>query len=494
MKVLVVDDSSMFRKAVIAELDAQGYEFIEAEDGASAIEKVQAGGVDLITLDVEMPKMNGFETCKAIRAFDTEMPIIFLTGNDDLNGRKEGFDSGANEFLTKSFHPGELKITVDRILHPRERRGELNVLVVEDVRLSRAMIKSILEQEGVNVFEAENGKVAYEILKKEGSNIHCVVTDYNMPVMSGSDLCEKIRLEMGLKTLPVIFLSAESDQFKVLEFYKVGATDFIVKPFFKELFISRIMAHLEVNILYRNLEKNIKKLEESNKVKDQFLAVCSHDLRGPIGNIMGFAGVMREDENLDKEHLEALDYIDSSANYLNNLIEDLLDISKMQVQEELELEKLDILEILNNCKNSNQTLSEGKKIDIILNNKTKHTQIYVKGHRTSFIRISNNLISNAIKFSNSGSSIQMIVSTDDASIVTIQFKDAGLGIPQSALPTIFEKFSGAGRAGTAGEKSTGLGLSIVQDLVIAQGGEISVESEENVGSTFTIKIPLIPGS
>lgn len=289
MKILVVDDSSMIRKIIRKELEDGGYDVIEAKDGLEAITQAAVPSPpDLITLDVKMPKLDGFETCRKLTEEqyahfftnfkDGKIPIIFVTANDTIEDRKQGFELGATDFVTKPFEKGELLTAVNKILKPVKTSQKLIALVVDDTALARKIVSESLAREGLDVIEAEDGIQAFEIIKKQMSKIDIVITDMMMPRMNGVELTEKIRNELNLADLPVIFLTAMDNQSSLLKIFKAGATDHIVKPFAKEELIARVNVHLEKGQLNKRLRKMVKELHaalEEVKTLGGMIPICA---------------------------------------------------------------------------------------------------------------------------------------------------------------------------------------------------------------------------
>ncbi|MDZ7761129.1 MAG: response regulator [Desulfovermiculus sp.] len=275
-RVLIVDDSALIRQTIRAELENGGYEIMEAKDGLEAIVKVRsANPPDLITMDVNMPAIDGFETCRRLRQEhpghhqlkenDRHIPILFVTGRDSMENRKKGFELGAVDFISKPFAPGQLLTTVTQVLSPKMADRGMRALVVDDSAVSRRVVASCMQQEGIGVIEAVDGKEAYDHMCNASESIDVIITDLLMPGMDGKTLCHKVRTELGLRDLPIIVLTALSDTSEILEVFKSGGSDYLVKPFAKEELVARIGVHIERNEMNKKLRTTIAELQEANR-------------------------------------------------------------------------------------------------------------------------------------------------------------------------------------------------------------------------------------
>lgn len=501
MKILVVDDSRTFRKIARKELETAGYEIVEAADCKEALEKIISTPVNLVTLDVEMPCFDGFETCKKLRSaefsrlipwkIESALPIIFVTADDTLEARSKGFNAGAADFITKPFLPGELLSSINRILKPENRYKGLGALVADDSKPIRIIVSQALREMGMTVIEAANGKEAFDIFRDRMKEIDLIVTDYYMPEMDGRELCRKIRADLNHKGVPILFLSALSEREGILELFKAGATDYLIKPFVKEEFLARVKVHLHVRLLNRELHRRVQTLKKLSKLQDDFLTICSHDLRAPLTNIQGFADILLE-ENLDKEQSDQfLNVIKSSAQFLLSLINDLLELKRIQSDtEDMEMQPLVLCDAARASVNALQYMASVKNIDLELVDHTPEGA-KISGDANSLLRIANNLLSNAIKFTPKDGWIKLTIEPHNNREIALSVIDSGMGIPEEKIPHLFEKFSRASQSGTEGEKGTGLGLSIVKQLVTKHGGTIEVSSRVGQGSTFKALFPIL---
>lgn len=232
---------------------------------------------------------------------------------------------------------------------------------------------------------------------------------------------------------------------------------------------------------------NCKKL---NNQENEFLGMAAHDLRNPITIIQNSSSVILKylNENLTDKQREFLRRINDSSKFMVNLINDLLDISKIESGRlELEITKNDYVDFLKNNIDLNKYFAneKGISINLILEN----TIPLVDFDKNKFEQVLNNLISNAIKYSYPDTTIHIEVARQGNFVVT-KVIDQGQGIPEDEMPYIFKAFQRASVKPTAGEKSTGLGLAITKRIVEGHQGEIGVESQVGKGSTFYFKLPI----
>jgi signal transduction histidine kinase len=495
MKILVVDDNRVSREIVKKELEDPDFQILEADNGLKALELIEAeADIDLVTLDVEMPKMNGYEVCSNIRAKELQrtgsevkrlLPIIFVTGDDTLEGRRQGFEAGATDFIVKGFSKRELRHLVDRLLKPERRMAGLKVLVAEDKHHIRASLRAYLEELGVNVAEAKDGQAALDFI--QGSEqIDLLLASDQLAGLDGVALCQKLRRELNWTEIPIVLLTENGDRSYGLSLLKAGATDYLMKPLVKEELFARLNVFLEVVLLNVKSRHQVEELKKLNQLKDDFLRVCSHDLKSPITGILGMAQLLPQLGPLTEPQQEMCTHIRKSGHFLQELIDDLLDLNRYQDLEQLEAEPVELLALLQECLKNALITAQGKKIT--LQQRWAQAEAYVLGDKTALMRIFNNLLSNAVKFTPKGGRIDISLQSKDADYV-LKIQDSGIGIPEKDLETIFDSFQKRSRKGTAGERGTGLGLSITKSLTEKQNGSISISSTVGSGTTVTLHFP-----
>jgi two-component system sensor histidine kinase VicK len=232
-------------------------------------------------------------------------------------------------------------------------------------------------------------------------------------------------------------------------------------------------------------------LNNHNNKKNNILTMLAHDLAGPLGAIQNFTALLdRETQNFNNPKLDKfISSIERIAKNSIHLIHTYIDQEFLESADVKVLKKR--VDVLEKIKLGVTTYTETENdLDITFDVKANRTHIYVEIDEDKFLQVINNLISNALKFTPKGGSININLEEKDKSVV-ISISDTGIGIPKAFHNTLFEKFTNARRRGLKGEVTTGLGMSIIKTIVEWHGGSIWFNSEENVGTTFSIEIPKI---
>jgi len=242
--------------------------------------------------------------------------------------------------------------------------------------------------------------------------------------------------------------------------------------------------------MQRELSKKNRELDELNKLKNQFLGIAAHDLRNPLGVIMGYSDYLLEEVEgiLSDDQNDMLKSILESSEFMLRLLNDLLDISAIESGNlNLNLMKADLVQVVRKNVELNNVIAHKKNISIQLNATESMPEILFDMGKIE--QVLNNLISNAVKFSLPGSNVNVFISKSDSDL-TVAVTDQGPGIPQDECERLFKPFQKTSVKSTAGEKSTGLGLSIVRNLILGHNGKIWVESKVGEGSTFYFSLPV----
>jgi signal transduction histidine kinase len=259
------------------------------------------------------------------------------------------------------------------------------------------------------------------------------------------------------------------------------------------LYVGKMQAHLDnleqiVSERTKELAERTNELAEINQQKDAFLSVLMHDMMTPLANIQFCAEVIHEDSSISRENRHLSQLMLRSQHTMHNLVRNILDVAKLQAVGELPMHKAP-MDLSQSVVQMVETMTpEAREKGITLHCAVAAKPLYILADLHQIERVLMNLISNAIKYTPVGGSVQ-VRTHHEGTYVTLAVQDTGYGIPADELPYLFERFR---RLKQLEDKAsgTGLGLTITKALVEQHGGEISVVSEAAVGSTFTVKFPL----
>lgn len=238
----------------------------------------------------------------------------------------------------------------------------------------------------------------------------------------------------------------------------------------------------------RELELQKEKAEESTKLKSQFLASMSHELRTPMNSILGLTELILEKAQLDGRNKERLEVVFKSGKRLMTLINDILDLSKIEAGK-MELRNEDVLleEIVEEVSNTINPLAIEKSLSFVIN-RDCNTRVIINTDRGRIVQILINLLGNAVKFTDKGK-VELALSVTESKMLKFSVIDSGIGIPEDQQKIIFEEFRQVDGSTTRKYSGTGLGLAICKKIVDLLGGEIWVESKMSRGSNFSFTIP-----
>ncbi|MFY8160951.1 MAG: hybrid sensor histidine kinase/response regulator, partial [Candidatus Kapaibacteriota bacterium] len=333
------------------------------------------------------------------------------------------------------------------------------ILIVDDLPENIKVLGSILKNEGFNVAVANDGNMAIKI----ATNIipDLLLLDIMMPNMNGFELATLLSENEKTKNIPVIFITAKNETVDILEGFRLGAVDYITKPFNPAELIVRVYNHLELKFSKDIISKQKEELALLNKSKDKFFSIISHDLRSPFSGFLGLTELLDQDfESFEKEEIKTLSKnMNFAAKDLYALLENLLEWSRSQMNNiSFNPEKINILDIINNLSNLFEQTLNNKSLNLIINKPQKDEEVFVFADSYMVNSIIRNLISNAIKFSPKGNNIEVIIENLNTNFTNIYIKDYGVGISKQNIDSLFKIDSKYVTKGTENEKGTGLGL------------------------------------
>lgn len=355
------------------------------------------------------------------------------------------------------------------------------LLVVDDEPNNLLLMERLLEQH-YQIICASNGQSALDILAQ--SSVDVVLLDIMMPNMSGYEVLKTIRANSATSDLPVILVSAMSDAKDVAQGLEFGANDYLSKPINPEVTSARIRTQIALKQLQDDRKKVIQELQAAQTMKDNLLRIASHDLKGPLMNVLLVASLFREEQEKIPASREWLDMLEATVHTMQTVIEDFLDTAALNSSVvNLALEQVSIQSIVDTLIKLYKTPAEKKAIRIEAYDYNGH--IFANGDR--FLQALGNLVSNAVKYSPLHSTIRIWTVREDNSIF-ICVGDEGPGIPVGERSRLFTQFGKLSTRPTGGEHSTGLGLWIVKQMINLQGGEVGVDCPTEGGSVFWMQM------
>ncbi|MEE2745188.1 MAG: hybrid sensor histidine kinase/response regulator [Bdellovibrionota bacterium] len=354
------------------------------------------------------------------------------------------------------------------------------ILIADDTQKNVQVIGTVLRREGYQINVASSGEQAIELANKITPDL--VLLDIMMPGGDGIETCQKLKKMKELEKVPILFISAKSELEDVLRGFQVGGSDYIPKPFNSQELVARVKTHLE-NKLYGEL------IEKQNAERQELIHILCHDLSNPVVGIIGILELLDEVKTLE-EAKKFFNYLKIGADNAFGIIEMIRKIQLLdERQNSLTLKRVNLLEVFRECLNIIYLRAKKKNIKINLDVDEGH---YVIVEKTSFINsVLINLLTNSLKFSDSGSSIEVSSSIENDK-VKIKITDFGIGMSEKLLENIFDMSEETSRRGTEGETGTGYGMPLVRKFINQYGGKLlikSSEEQEDHGTVVTIELP-----
>lgn len=373
---------------------------------------------------------------------------------------------------------------MDPIINP----SDYTILIVDDNQTNIILLQAILKRAKYNTVSATNGTDALRIMQEMHPDL--VLLDIMMPEMDGYEVARRKDEIEDIHSIPFLFVTALSDTNSMVKGFKAGCSDFITKPFNTEEILIRIH-HQIINVENRRIinSKN-EELKSLIRNRDKLYAVVAHDLRSPLGTIKSVLDIL--DENLNSEIIgfelyDLLHATTESADELFGLLENLLFWTRTQMGKLIfQPKEIKITDAVTDAIKATSSMSNIHRIDISYSDNTDNATVLAdKNMITTVIR---NILVNAIKFSDEDSSIEIETKIVDNQL-SCSITDHGCGMDDEVKQALQQQIS-ITTTGKHQEEGTGLGLTLCREFIRAHNGNLSFESEMNVGTTFTFTIPL----
>ena len=340
-----------------------------------------------------------------------------------------------------------------------------------------------------------------------------LLLDWELPGISGLELCEFVRARWDSTVLPILILTGLDKSEHLVAALAAGATDYVTKPFSDDVLQARVSSMLRAKTLNERLRETEAELrgrtsaveaarlevaegarteaEQANRAKDDFLALVSHELRTPLTSILAWTRLLRE-QRLDAEGTQkGIEIIERSARAQVQLIEDLLDVSRTVYGKlSLDLSRIDFCRLVREATESLRPAVEAKSVTLTF--AADQHPVWMAGDAGRLQQVVWNLLSNSLKFTRAPGAIRVALEPE-ATTVRLVISDEGDGIEPEFLPRVFDRFRQATGRGDRRDGGLGLGLALVRSIVELHGGTVSAVSEgTGRGATFTVELPLSP--
>jgi len=361
------------------------------------------------------------------------------------------------------------------------------VLIVDDNPENLKVLGQIIRKKGHNLTFAQDGENALISVKAKRPDL--VLLDIMMPGMDGYEVCQHLKENVETQEIPVIFLTAKTEQEDIIRGFELGAVDYVTKPFNTHELLMRVNTHLELKNARDTILHQKTDLEKANTAKDKFFSIIAHDLSNLFNGLLSFSDILTNKtisltEN-DKE--EFLGIIQQSSQQGFTLLRNLLDWSRVQTgRVHFQPEHQNLRAVVDSNIMLLSSNAKAKNINMLCD---ISPTVLVFTDANMFNTVIRNLLSNAIKFTPENGKIT-VSAKEKRKLVEIAIADTGIGISAQEIPKLFRIDISHTTIGTGKEKGTGLGLILCKEFVEKNGGEIWVESQEGQGSTFYFTLPV----
>ena len=483
-KILVVDDTEATRYAVARTLKSEGFQVVEAANGQDALELVRSEKPDLVTLDIHLPDMLGFEVCRRIKLepATTHIPVLqvsasYVTSKDRING----LEGGADSYLTHPFEPAVLIATIKALLRART--------VDENLRITEERFRVALQSAPITISSCDLDLRYTWIHNAPGSRGDSGYLGKRDEEIFPPDQAKRLMrlkrevLDSGAPVRAVIDLTFDDE---------VRSFDTTFEPLREDGGVLTGVTIASFDITERRKSEEAQRLafeaaEAANQAKTRFLSNMSHEIRTPLGVVQGFADLALEPNLAEADRNEYLLTIKRNAQNLTKLLGEILDLAKVEAGKiEIEKSRFSLTELISEIIEGMRLQAREKGISLALRVVQPFPQ-FVVSDITRLRQVVLNLVSNAVKFTERGGVELVATAREEGGLtqVEIDVTDSGIGLSAAQRARLFEAFVQADSSTTRKYGGTGLGLNLSKRLAQALGGDLTLEwSEEGRGSTF----------
>ena len=366
--------------------------------------------------------------------------------------------------------------------------SDFTILIVDDVDANVLLLKLLISKAGYKTLTAYNGKEALDIIIKQNPDL--ILLDIMMPIMDGHEVARQLKEMPDKAEIPIIFLSALNSTEDIVQGFKLGAADYVSKPFNKDELLTRINHQISLIHAKRTISSQTEELKRTILGRDKLYSVIAHDLRSPIASIRMVMEVLIngiQKETLDPDMYDLLIMANRLTDDSFTLMDNLLKWTKSQTGR-LSTVYQDDVDVMNLVRGVVEVIRGVAKLKNITVNLTGNTSRIARLDIDMAKTALRNLLSNAVKFSYDGSEVEVVVKEEEDKVI-VDVIDQGAGINKEKQKLLFKADTHFTSFGTGNEEGSGLGLLLCNEFVKRNGGELWFTSEEGKGSVFSFYIP-----
>ena len=355
-------------------------------------------------------------------------------------------------------------------------------LIVDDLDENLIALSALLSSDEVEVLTARSGVDALELLLTH--DVALCLVDVQMPEMDGFELAELIRGTERTRHVPLIFVTAgDRERRRMFKGYESGAVDFLYKPVDAHILRSKADVFFELYRQRRQLARDLEEKTETLRLNELFVGVLGHDLRNPLTTVLTSGELLSQ--MTDPKVAKMGQWVLSSGQRMSQLIEDTLDLIRARIGGGIGINAAttDLLAVVNRVADEQRVASGGREIVV-----EKNGDAVGIWDSNRLAQVASNLIGNAIKHGKDGPVNVAIDANESQVVLTVSNRGT---IPAEILPNIFDPFRGTRDREGGRHGGLGLGLYIVQQIVLAHGGTIDVQSGVDDTTTFRIELPRV---
>ena len=515
---LIVDDFDSMRRITANQLRQLGAKRItEAANGAEALRLLKSERITVILSDWNMPVMSGLELLQAVRTTPelSALPFVMITAEAERDRVEQAIQAGVSELLVKPYTAARFAERLERAMSRKPRSPapatarstptaatgagtaaqetaapivraadeKPTILVVDDTPDNLHLLSQLFKDD-YRVKIAHNGEKALSICQAD-TPPDLILLDIMMPGLDGFEVAEQLRAHPSSEHIPIIFVTAMTDDAARLKGMELGAVDFVTKPIQPEILQVRVRNFMRYINLHRHLQADYDTMLEAARLKEDVEHITRHDLKGPLAGIVGLTQNLIENSALRTEQCEQLRLIEDAAMQVLNMINLSAEIYKIETgRYELQAQPVPVIQILNRLTATMSAIFAVKELDIAIHKPADRSpeELLASGEPMFCHSLLQNLLKNACEAAPAHSQVTLSVNLDDALTITIQ--NSGT-VPHAVRERFFEKFATAGKSG-----GTGLGTYSAKLLTEAQHGSIAMETSDEKNQTrITITLP-----